>query len=263
MAAADVVNQRAVAAIIGALVGDAAAQPIHWIYNLNKLKDVLGSSENPEFRVPSANPFYCIETGKNTCYGDQTLSLLESLVRCGGLDTKDFAKTQYRYFGPDTEYEDSANAKYVMKSGVRKGFPIQAAWRNQVIKDFMKKYEAGMEETGSERSKDMHAIIQVVPVAALYAGRPEMLDKVEEAVSVTMTADEAIVHSLVAARIVEHYILHGSGGNAVESVLKELRNPQRSNAHSLDQAIIGFLENVRQNESVPHFAAATKLFKNN
>lgn len=54
--------------------------------------------------------------------------------------------------------------------------------------------------TGSDKGTDMHAIIQVVPIVALYAGRPEMLERVVEAVSVTMTADEAIVHSLVAAR---------------------------------------------------------------
>ena len=44
---------------------------------------------------------------------------------------------------------------------------------------------------------DMHAIIQVVPVVALYAGQPEMLDRVVEAVSVTMTADEAQIGNTV------------------------------------------------------------------
>nr|XP_054755491.1 crystallin J1A-like [Lytechinus pictus] len=257
------IKERSAAAVIGCLCGDAAAQPIHWIYNLGKLQAILSALEYPEFRFPSANPYYRIDTGKNTCYGDQAMALLESLVRCKGLDVKDYATTQYRYFGPESEYENKLNAAFVIKSGVQKNFPIHGPWRDKVLKDFLAKYATKEEETGSDDMTDMHAVIQVVPVVALYAGQPEMLEKVEEAVSVTMTADEAIVHSLAAARILEYFILNGSNGNVVDDVIKELRDPNRTSPHSLDKAVIGFLEKVKRNRTVPHFNAATKVFKNN
>lgn len=61
------------------------AQPMHWIYNPERLKEVLSDLEPcPEFRPQSANPFYRRETGEQTCYGDQAYVLLESLSQCGG-----------------------------------------------------------------------------------------------------------------------------------------------------------------------------------
>ena len=59
-----------------------AAQPIHWVYQ--GMEKVLEGLEHPEFRATSANPFYSIPTGNQSLYGDQLLTLLESLVECGG-----------------------------------------------------------------------------------------------------------------------------------------------------------------------------------
>lgn len=62
------------------------AQPMHWIYSPDRLKEVLSDLEPcPEFRPESANPFYRRATGEQTCYGDQEYVLLESLSRCGGI----------------------------------------------------------------------------------------------------------------------------------------------------------------------------------
>lgn len=64
------------------------AQPMHWIYNPDTLKEVLSDLEPcPEFRPQSANPFYRRTTGEQTCYGDQAYVLLESLSQCGGTET--------------------------------------------------------------------------------------------------------------------------------------------------------------------------------
>jgi hypothetical protein len=72
-----------------------SAQPMHWIYNLDSLKEVLSKLEPfPEFRAESANPFYRRETGEQTCYGDQAFVLLESLSHCGGTDTHIHTNTQ-------------------------------------------------------------------------------------------------------------------------------------------------------------------------
>lgn len=61
-----------------------AAQPLHWVYDLQKLQGFLAQDPNPEFRAESANPFYRRQTGEQSCYGDQAFVLLESLSECGG-----------------------------------------------------------------------------------------------------------------------------------------------------------------------------------
>lgn len=60
---------------------------MHWIYNPDRLREVLSDLEPcPEFRPQSANPFYRRATGEQTCYGDQAYVLLESLSQCGGIE---------------------------------------------------------------------------------------------------------------------------------------------------------------------------------
>jgi len=61
-----------------------AAQPLHWVYDLQKLSVLLSKSPQPEFHPESANPFYRRNTGQQSCYGDQAFVLLESLSECGG-----------------------------------------------------------------------------------------------------------------------------------------------------------------------------------
>lgn len=62
-----------------------AAQPLHWVYDEAKMKQATSSCiDHPEFRTPSANPFYRRPCGSQTAYGDQIMVLLRSLVHCNG-----------------------------------------------------------------------------------------------------------------------------------------------------------------------------------
>jgi len=56
------------------------AQPLHWNYDINKLNSILGDKKEIAFWEPSSNPFYCIPTGSQSCYGDQSFVILKSLV---------------------------------------------------------------------------------------------------------------------------------------------------------------------------------------
>ncbi|MED6279911.1 hypothetical protein CHARACLAT_005631 [Characodon lateralis] len=93
------VANRAIGAIVGSAVADAAAQPLHWLYDLQKLKGILAQDPNPEFRSESANPFYRRQTGQQSCYGDQAYVLLESLSECGGLNADDLKQRTLKFFG--------------------------------------------------------------------------------------------------------------------------------------------------------------------
>lgn len=60
------------------------AQPIHWIYDVKKLDVMLDGNDSIAFWEPSANPFYTLPCGTLTGYGDQSLTILQSLVRAHG-----------------------------------------------------------------------------------------------------------------------------------------------------------------------------------
>ncbi|CDQ82529.1 unnamed protein product [Oncorhynchus mykiss] len=193
---------RALGAIIGSAVADAAAQPLHWVYDLDKLDGFLNEAPTPEFRPKSANPFYRRDTGNQSCYGDQAFVLLESLSECGGLNVNDLRKRTYNFFGPRSEYDTPVNDPYRDMSGPRPQLPIEGPWRHGSIKSFMKNMDAGKEETGCETDFQPDGIAKLAPIVALYAGKPDMLEKVEEAVRVTQNNDACVAETLAAARSV-------------------------------------------------------------
>jgi ADP-ribosylglycohydrolase len=77
--------------VIGALVADAAAMGLHWIYDQEHIQNI--APQTPEFRQPDAadyagKPGYFAHEGKNagdlSQYGEQCLLMLRALVACDG-----------------------------------------------------------------------------------------------------------------------------------------------------------------------------------
>uniref|UniRef100_A0A3Q2PQU9 Selenoprotein J n=1 Tax=Fundulus heteroclitus TaxID=8078 RepID=A0A3Q2PQU9_FUNHE len=233
------VANRAIGAIVGSAVADAAAQPLHWVYDLQKLKGILAQDPNPEFRSESANPFYRRETGQQSCYGDQAYVLLESLSECGGLNVDDLKQRTLKFFGPGSEYDTPVNDPYRDRSGPRPQLPIEGPWRHASLKGFIKNVDAGKEETGCETDCQIDGIAKLAPVVAFYAGQPDMLERVEQGIRVTQNNDECVAETLAAARFLEHFILTGPDPKALDAVLNQLNDPNRKHPQDLDKAVTG------------------------
>ena len=54
--------------------------------------------------------------------------------------------------------------------------------------------------TGCETDYQIDGITKMAPVVAFYAGKPDMLEKVEQAVRVTQNNDACVAETLAAAR---------------------------------------------------------------
>ncbi|XP_046577996.1 crystallin J1A-like [Haliotis rubra] len=230
------IDERRCAAVIGALVADAAAEPLHWIYNDETLKGIIDGKEEIEFLTPSSNPFYEVETGEQSCYGDQELVILRSLVTNKGINLAAMKKTLFEVFGPGSVYEKAVQEKE--KTGAKR---LKGPYRNGSVREFLKKYSEGKANTGSDSDDQMDCVIRSIPVVALYAGKPDMLQKVEEVVRISHNAPVAVACSLSAARLLEYYIVHGKSPDAVE---------QTSSKLSDDQA--GKLQEVLKKKNTPH-----------
>eukprot|EP00112_Aurelia_sp_Birch-Aquarium-sp1_P019847 Seg5.3 transcript_id=Seg5.3/GoldUCD/mRNA.D3Y31 product="Crystallin J1C" protein_id=Seg5.3/GoldUCD/D3Y31 len=256
-------KERCCAAVIGATVADAAGQPIHWNYKEDRLNEVLKDHENPEFIAPSQNPFYNIETGKQTCYGDQAYAVLRSLTESKGLNKDHMSKTMYEVLGPSSDYEKEKVNSYKFVPGSEKiNMPITGPWRHKSIKDFLKHFDEGGEETGSQEDTQIDSVTRIAPIVALYAGKKEMLSKVEQMVRVTQNNDIPVAFAQAAARILEYYILNGDKQDALEHVMKELKNPERLNPNDLDLAISSHISKVIQSRTTAHKAAVSTFGRN-
>lgn len=253
---------RAFGAIIGAAVADAAAQPMHWVYNLQKLGEYLANDPEPEFRPESVNPFYRRETGRQSCYGDQAYVLLESLSECGGLDVEDLKQRLYKFFGPGSEYDTPVNDPYRDKGAPRPQLPIEGPWRQASLKSFIRNVDSRKTETGCESDVQMDGVAKLAPIVARYAGQPEMLERVEDAVRVTQNNDESVAVTLAAARFLEHFILSGSDPEVLPAVLKQLNDPNRKNPQELDRAVAGHIYEVKESLSKSQKELIPAVFTN-
>ncbi|KAJ0059857.1 hypothetical protein NL108_014119, partial [Boleophthalmus pectinirostris] len=154
------------------------------------------------------------------------------------VDVADLIKRFYEFFGPGTVYDLPLNDPYRQKGGPKAILPINGPWRHSSLKHFMKNVDAGKKETGSETDCQIDSVTKLAPLVAMFAGRPEMLDKVETAVRVTQNNDECVAVTLAAARILEHFVLNGPDPNVLNVVLDQLKNPNRKNPQDLDNAVI-------------------------
>ncbi|KAG7524495.1 hypothetical protein JOB18_012696 [Solea senegalensis] len=179
------------------------------------------------------------QTGQQSCYGDQAYVLLESLSECGGLNVDDLTQRTVKFFGPGSEYDTPINDPYRERGGPRPQLPVEGPWRHASLKGFLKNVDAGKEETGCENDCQIDGITKLAPIVAFYAGKPNMLEKVEQATRVTQNDDACVAETLAAARILEHFILHGPDTKAVDSVLDQLSDKNRKQPQDLDKAVIG------------------------
>uniref|UniRef100_A0A671M9E9 Selenoprotein J n=1 Tax=Sinocyclocheilus anshuiensis TaxID=1608454 RepID=A0A671M9E9_9TELE len=231
---------RAIGAIIGSAVADAAAQPLHWVYDLQKLSMLLSQSPEPEFRPESANPFYRRNTGQQSCYGDQAFVLLESLSECRDLNVEDLKQV-------NDPYRDKGVC-IVSNMAPRPQLPLEGPWRQASLKSFIKNVNAGKAETGCETDNQIDGVAKLAPIVACYAGKPEMLERVEEATRVTQNNGICVAVTLAAARFLEHFILNGPDPKALDAVLEQLSDTNRKNPQELDKAIIGI--SIKDNLSI-------------
>ena len=65
---------------LGATVADAAARPLHWVYNEKKLKSFIKNKKNIIFCKKNRSPFYSIKTGEVSGYNDVGQVMFKTLT---------------------------------------------------------------------------------------------------------------------------------------------------------------------------------------
>lgn len=181
-------NDRARSAILGALVGDAAAMGLHWIYDMDEVRRRGGGA--PEFQVPGQ--YHARRhPGDFTHYGDHAMVVLESLAERGKLDLGDYRRRMLARFG-DCGYDGYLDKATKWLVATRSG-----ADDNQ----------AG-------------CFAKLAPILAVHMDDPELDARLEAAIRVTHDNDWAVKCGLAAAAAIRAAILganpHGAVAAAVE-----------------------------------------------
>ncbi|KAK1928472.1 Crystallin J1B [Phytophthora citrophthora] len=209
-------KQRALAAVTGGFVADAATMGLHWIYDGDKMQQLVSArgSAGPEFYEPPSCPFYSYESGALSPYGDEIFPLLQDVAERGEFVPEEFAMVSYR-----------AAKAYTGRL-------------NSVFKDMVVKGDAGKKypELASP-SKDLHGGIKApILVARYFEDTSVLLQKMREATAVHEIGAEAENAAVATALLLQKVVQ----GVAVEAAIRELTSSEAISADtraSVQQAI--------------------------
>jgi len=248
---------RAFWAIVGSLVADAAAQPTQWNYNVPEFQEQLqsqGKWDEPEFARPSLNGWYKVPVGSYSGYGDMSMEVLQSLVTCGSLCPEDLEKRFIRRFGEGGEYGPLDG-----RPGER---PVKGHHRHNSMTSFLQRVNGGHHWPECGTPNAMEFPVRIIPVVALYAGRPEMLNRVDEVVRLMQDHPAVVSVGQAYARMLEAIILSGvNGADAVSGAVAEMSNPNRPKhlGYYVDGKVIEAIQSAVQCSSLPLNEAVESL----
>lgn len=245
-AAAEAELDRRLGAIAGAALADAAAMPLHWIYDTSVIKAKLADGKDAAFFSPPSCPFYTYPEGENTPYGQQNRVILAAVAANKGLDVEAVQDSMWAYYGPEGAPCHTRSIR---------GGPVGGCYWDGSTKGFVANYEAGLRypHVGANDTQ-ANALVHMVPLVAMLADADllGMLEKVEELIRVTQNTDQAAAFGLAGARILRSVIRGATLLDAVRSCAEELQSSERVHAKAEDLFLAQGLERMLKQLDKPN-----------
>ena len=118
--------------LLGATVADAAARPLHWVYDPKKLKSYIKGKKDIAFLKENKCPFYSIPTGNVSGYNDMAQVMFQTIITSKKKSEilENFKKNIVKHFGPGSIYWKNLNERRKYKK-VKWLRPLNGNWIHQ------------------------------------------------------------------------------------------------------------------------------------
>ncbi|WP_108484311.1 ADP-ribosylglycohydrolase family protein [Oceaniglobus ichthyenteri] len=212
-------TQRKQAALMGALVADAAALGAHWIYDPDRIATLRARFGRAAF-IPVDPAHYeggvgyfahaSRETGMPTQYGAVLALAIASIRRAGGFDRAAYQSEFAAFFGAGGAYQG-----YIDR-------PTRGALAN---------IAADQTDPSGIDDDQLPAIATLPAVIVAHYGESDLLGRIEQAISVTNVNDVASAHGATFAQVLSAVI----GGMSLNDALSQLSDPALRDALNTDE----------------------------
>jgi hypothetical protein len=148
---------------LGATVADAAARPLHWIYDQKKLLTYIKGKRDFTFLKKNKSPFYIIKTGKVSGYNDIGQVMFKTLIEGHEYIEDRFKKNITTNFGPGSVYWKNLKlrAKY-RKIKDWRGI-IKGPWIHQNIVETISNIKSKKKLTGGRKVNESDGYCAALP----------------------------------------------------------------------------------------------------
>ena len=228
-------------------MADAAARPLHWVYNQKKLLNYIKGKKDFTFLKKNKSPFYNIKTGKVSGYNEIGQVMFKTLIDDNKNIEKRFKKNIIKNFGPGSMYWKNLGlrAKYRKVKDWR-GI-IKGPWIHQNIIETVKNIKAEKKITGGIKVNESDGYCAALPYF-LYGYN---LNSVKKIIS-TVTASKISLKYALAKFYLLDFALKGSRDPINEFTKKFKKNSYFKN-------VIKDIQKVKKYKSKPHPMMVRKL----
>ncbi len=232
---------------LGSTVADAAARPLHWVYNQKKLNKYIKGKKDFTFLKKNKSPFYNIKTGEVSGYNDIGQVMFKTLTEGNENIEKRFKENIIKNFGPGSLYWKNYNlrAKYRKVKDWR-GI-IKGPWIHQNIIETVKNIKTKKKLTGGKKVNESDGYCAALPYF-LYGYDFKDLKKI---ISVVTVSKISLKYALAKFYLID-FALKGSKNPIKQFTLKYKKDKYFKN-------VIEGIEKVKKLKTIPHSLIVKKL----
>ena len=169
---------------LGATVADAAARPLHWVYDQKKLLKYIRGKKDFTFLKINRSPFYNIKTGKVSGYNDIGQVMLKTLLEGHENVERRFKKNIIKNFGPKSKYWKNLKLRKKYKKVKNWRSFINGPWIHQNIIESVKKIKLKKKITGGSKVNESDGYCAALPYF-LYGHTFKDLENIIKIVSIS------------------------------------------------------------------------------
>jgi len=181
----------AVGTILGSAVADAAARPLHWIYDQTELDKLFQQNRVPEFWPESRSPFYTLPTGARSCYNHVLMAGLEAFTEAQGeVDLEIYKKILNKNFGAGTEWQEALERRREAYSPAKRKEwrePVEGPWLHGAVIYFLEHGEGEKKNTEMDaflltvahlvfKAEDAGVVEDCLKIASLLSGQTDFVE---------------------------------------------------------------------------------------
>ena len=149
---------------LGATVADAAARPLHWVYDPKKLNRYIKGKKEIAFLKKNKSPFYSIKTGNVSGYNDVGQVMFKTLISTKKkLEIlKNFKRNIVKNFGPGSAYWRNLKLRKKYKK-IKWKMPMNGPWIHQNILETIQNIKTKKSTTGGKKVNESDGYCAALP----------------------------------------------------------------------------------------------------
>ena len=149
---------------LGATVADAAARPLHWVYDPKKLNQYIKGKKEIAFLKKNKSPFYSIKTGNVSGYNDVGQVMFKTLISTKKKSEilKNFKRNIVKNFGPGSSYWRNLKLRKKYKK-IKWKMPMNGPWIHQNILETIQNIKTKKSITGGKKVNESDGYCAALP----------------------------------------------------------------------------------------------------